>query len=515
MKTEGEKLAEVITGVMESWPGVQETQVGSDAFFGDLGNFPPLTDLQRRIIAANYVKMGVLYRSNDLHTMLDCEPEPEIPIVHSSSVAVLPVTLALAAPGRLRQEFFGGIFYDMQRHALFNLDRLGFTLVSAALSIGDVECLRAMLMDRGHAADEIEAGLRQIIAAGILVDASSANALSNSDVAIYPARDLSIGYLQTPSIVEIEGTHGCYRRCAHCAYDAAPDVDRSGELSTKQWGAILDKLSAGGVLSVRFTGGDFLFRGDAIEILQHADRANLSFHLLSDTVALNDRALEAAATLKNLAYIGSSIDGHTSEIHDAWRGSGAYDLLIRRVKRIAKMRIPVSLGATLHKGNYTAVRQIGRVASQAGASYFQIGFLTPVGRGKELADAVLNGPEVREALKLYLEGIKAGEYLPLEGHYMRRVASEEPFVDIEPFVDTLPYLTEWPYSRMRVKPTGITYTAGRLKATPFAEGVNLLTEDLQTVWNHSPNLAHLRSIADGRRLHSIDFRSLPMELRYG
>jgi MoaA/NifB/PqqE/SkfB family radical SAM enzyme len=477
--------------------------------------FPPLSDLQHKIIASNYVKAGVLYRSNDIHTMLDCGPEPETRTAPPRNSAELPATLAPAAPGRLRQEFFGGIFYDMRRHALFNLDRLGFALVDAALRSGHIAAIRTALAASSHTAADIDSGLHQLIAAGILADAESPDAHSISEIEFFPAQDLTRGYLQVPFVVEIEGTHGCYRRCAHCAYDASPDVDRSGELTTQEWRLILDKLSAGGVLSVRFTGGDFLFRDDAMEILQYADQAGLSFHLLSDTVAFNDRALKTLSGFKNLAYVGSSIDGATAEVHDRWRGPGAFDLLLHRVEKIAASGIMVSLGATLHKGNYLTVREMGRIASRAGARHFEIGFLTPVGRGEGLADAVLEGPQVREALALYLAGIAAGEYRPLQGHYLRRVSADVPFADVEPIIDTLPYLTEWPYSRMRVKPTGVTYTAGRLRATPFAKGVNLLTEDLQTVWDRSPNLAFLRSIADGCRLHSLDFRNLPMDLRYG
>lgn len=178
-----------------------------------------------------------------------------------------------------------------------------------------------------------------------------------------------------------------------------------------------------------------------------------------------------------------------------------------RVKTLAYEGIPVSV-ATLHKNNYKTLRQMGRVSAELGARWFDIGFLSPVGRGVNLAKLVLEGDEITSSLGSYLEGVRAGEYTPSHVHYVHRVQEDTPFADLGDLVDKLPYVTEWPFSRLRLSPTGSSYTAGKLKGSDYAGGFNALTDNIQHIWHDSPNLRQLREIGGGRRIHSLDYRLL-------
>jgi MoaA/NifB/PqqE/SkfB family radical SAM enzyme len=341
--------------------------------------------------------------------------------------------------------------------------------------------------------------------------------LAVAQTKIFKASDLSVPYLQAPFIVELEMTHACYRECTHCAYNASPHADRKGELSTSSWKEVIKKLADAGVLSLRFTGGDFMYRSDAIELLEYADTLGIAYHFLSDTIALNERNMQSVKQLRNLAYIGTSIDGSDRFTHDGMRGAGAFDLLVERVRRITSQGITMSLGTTLHKQNWKHVRETGKLASALGATYFELGFLCPIGRGANLQEQVLNGQEVRESLQLYLDGVRAGEYKPMQLHYYTRAQKTEAtaFSDLSEIVDRLPFQTEWPFSRLRVKPDGTTYTAGKLKESGLSIGINILLDDLDTIWRNSPNLVTLRKIGVGRRLHSLDIAQLPKELHHG
>lgn len=486
-----------------------------------------LNDAQSMTMQSNFTKKGIFYESDDVHTMLDCGPsmptqqpmEERNPYRRSPDDELLEtgysddMRFRPVSSGRLRQEFFGGIFFSYEQNTMSYLDGLGFAMLTAVFAAKTYGQIAELARQFGHDKVTLEQGMVQLIDVGLIALAGG----RTDDVPehdYFPSTRLGVDFLQVPYVVEIEGTHGCFRECAHCAYDASPSVDRSHELNTAQLCDIIDTLDKSGVCTVRFTGGDFLFRRDAVEILQHVDRTNLRYHLLSDTIAFSHSALNALRDLKRIEYIGSSIDGHNAETHDVWRGRGAFDALLERSRKIADTGVPLLLGATLSKHNFSKVQDIGRVACSVGATYFEIGFLTPIGRAERLAHCVLDGDEVREALALYLEGLRSGLYSPLQSHYFRRLDWADPFADMEDFIDDLPYMTEWPFSRMRVKPTGLTYTAGRLKATPLGFGTNLVTEDLRDIWYNSPNLAYLRSIGSGKRMHSLDCRKIPMDFRY-
>jgi MoaA/NifB/PqqE/SkfB family radical SAM enzyme len=195
-------------------------------------------------------------------------------------------------------------------------------------------------------------------------------------------------------------------------------------------------------------------------------------------------------------------------MHDWMRGRGAFETLRERVGILAAAGIDVAAGATLHRNNYRTVREIGRRVTEFGARWFDIGFLSAVGRGVNLRDLVLGEEEITESLSAYVDGIRAGEYTPSHAHYARRAASTEPFADLTELIGKLPYITEWPFSRLRLDPTGSSYTAGKLKGSDYAGGFNLLDTSVEHVWDNSPNLKQLRELGDGGRIHSLDYRLL-------
>lgn len=467
-----------------------------------------LTSLQERVLAENYEHIGPLLLSRDVHAMLDCSPHPDPGLAAGPSGRRTPgldVPLCVPFNAKLREEFFGGILFDCDRHRHYMLDHDAFDLVQR--SVNSPTTGRTLLEQSDSL--RTDRPLHDTLA-GLLSNDLLAPSVDGGTAAIevFPARDLSLAYLQSPVIVEVELTYGCFRACRHCAYESSPDARRPDELSAEEWRAVFEKLAAAGVLILQLTGGDPLFRKDAFEIIEAGDDAGLSVYVRSDTVALNSANIERLEALRHLWHIGTSIDGASAATHDWMRGRGAFALLRERIGLLAAAGIQVAAGATLHKNNFATVRDIGRQAAEFGARWFDIGFLSPVGRGVDLIDLVLNEDEIYRSLDAYLDGIRDGDYVSSHAHYMRRVQSQHPYADFGHLVARLPYLTEWPFSRLRVDPSGFTYTAGKLKDSGFSGGYHLLHRSVDDIWDHSPNLQQLRAVGDGARIHSLDYRVL-------
>ena len=463
-----------------------------------------MTPLQERILHANFESVGPFYVSRDVHAMLDCACPSEIALMSEECAlpADMEVPLSIPFNAKLREEFFGGILFDCDAHRHYMVNHDGYRLLKKVSSSNPTR--KMLLQDAASASNQTspELTLEAIMRRGLV------GQVSNNAIKHFAARNTELHYLQAPSIVEVEVTYGCFRACRHCAYESSPEARLPNELSVRQWEMIFKKLAEAGVLILQLTGGDPLYRDDSFDIVEAAGEAGLSVYVRSDTVALSHANIERLKRVRGLWHVGTSIDGANSEMHDWMRGAGAFEILKERIKSLASEGIPIAAGATLHKNNFRTVRDIGRAATQFGAQWFDIGFLAPTGRGANLRDLILEEDEIVESLNMYLEGIQQGDYAPSHAHYLRRAQSNKPFEDISDIVGKLPYITEWPFSRLRIDPTGSTYTAGKLKGSDYAGGFNLLNNSVEHVWDNSPNLQALREVGEGRRIHSLDCRSL-------
>ncbi len=383
-----------------------------------------LTPVQERVLASNFARSGPFYYSLDLRPMLDCaSPNERSSLTASPPTAHLPMSepLRIAFGAKLRQEFFGGILFDCDHHRQYMVDQVGYHLLREIATGGATGRLTVEQISSPDA----PAILQELVDAGVVEVGDRPAAVRH-----FPARDLSMAYLQSPIIVEVEVTYGCFRACRHCAYESSPDARRPDELTATQWGQIFEKLAAAGVLVIQLTGGDPLFRGDSFEIVRAVSDAGMSVYVRSDTAALSPANVRFLKELPGLWHVGTSMDGADAEMHDWMRGRGAFATLQKRIALLADAGIDVAVGGTLHKNNYATVRDMGRVATSLGASWFDIGFVSPVGRGVQLRHLVLNPAEVEVSLGEYLEGIRNGNYAPSHAHYLRRATSEQPFTDL-------------------------------------------------------------------------------------
>lgn len=474
---------------------------------------------QLNSLTSNFRKVGCLYKNIDIHPMLDCAKVPgfgtNVNLFSKSqlkNIIAKPLVI-LSQRGILRQEFFGGIFYDSTLFIQQEIDFCAFEIMKLLREPFLLEDIYKILRDRFHPEYEVFPTIVNLIESEMIGNQDSQGKCPQ--IKLISARDLSISYLQTPTVVEIELTNGCFRECLHCAYNSSPTSDISSDLSSASWSMIFQKLVDEGVLVVQLTGGDPFFRKDIFDILQEADAAGLGIYVRSDTVALKPGNIDKLVMLKNLWHVGTSIDGKTCDMHDWMRGSGAFSILCDRIRCLSEKGVRISAGATLHKNNFLDVREIGKVSTDLGAKWFDIGFLAPVGRGKNLTHLVLNKNEIQSAMDIYLQGVSAGDYLPFHTHFSERAKSQNPFSDSLDILEHLPFMTEWPWNRLRLDPQGHAYTAGKLKGSDLSKGYDLLTNDLCDVWHNSPNLKRLRDYGVGKRLHSLDFRVLKMPILEG
>ena len=198
------------------------------------------------------------------------------------------------------------------------------------------------------------------------------------------------------SQVQILLTERCNIKCRHCAVPAE-DSPASHEMSTTQWKAFLDAAAAAGTESVVINGGEALVRRDAIELIEHALAAGISWATLITNGMLfgNRAAAQIAAVQQRWPAFGVhvSVDGASAQTHDWMRGAGTFTRLLASVTRLRAAGGRVTgINSVIHRGNVHEFEDLAALAAGWGAEVLTVFPSADLGRGIALADTRLSRP---------------------------------------------------------------------------------------------------------------------------
>lgn len=145
-----------------------------------------------------------------------------------------------------------------------------------------------------------------------------------------------------------ELTRRCNLRCKMCQYiDWLENVpipeQRDGELTTEEWHRVIDQTHT--LSLITFTGGEVWVRKDFPELLEHAS-AKRRTHFISNSVMLTEDKVKFCLGLapkrfgfRGLNFIGVSIDGVDSTVHDAIRAQrGAFERSTEGIRTLRRLR---------------------------------------------------------------------------------------------------------------------------------------------------------------------------------
>ncbi len=156
------------------------------------------------------------------------------------------------------------------------------------------------------------------------------------------------------------------------------------------------EMAASGSFRLGLTGGEPLMRKDIIEIVSLAESHGLSPCLTTNGLLVSE-PLAAALAHHNLAWLNVSLEGATSASHDAVRGAGTFEQVMRAVG-ILRRHVPFSLAFTVTRHNYREVQSCARLAQEVGAQAAVFRPLYPVGRARQQTASQLSFAEYREAI---------------------------------------------------------------------------------------------------------------------
>lgn len=178
--------------------------------------------------------------------------------------------------------------------------------------------------------------------------------------------------------VHWELTHRCSERCTHCYLVVLPSGRMPpGELRTDECLAIVDQMAELGVLSVTFSGGEFLTRRDWFAIARHARERRLALRLFTNGLAVTERVARQIAALHPLR-VEVSLYGPDAELHEAvTRVRGSFARTCRGLKLLHALGVHTVVKTPLLRANIRRCAELAALAETLGAAFQVDPILTP------------------------------------------------------------------------------------------------------------------------------------------
>lgn len=218
---------------------------------------------------------------------------------------------------------------------------------------------------------QVETDLNQII--GVI------NSMVNGHVPTnLVGMELSTKLAAAPNRVDISLSYKCNNHCPHCYL--AKNADDKGNLTTKQWEQVIDKLWDIGVPQIVFTGGECTLRQDLVHLVHHSKRFVTG--IISNGTNITP-ALAHALKDAELDWIQITLETWNRKTHDRMQGrKGAFDETVKGIKACVKAGLQVSINATITQMNKKDLEMLIDFADCLGVKIVSTNSIIRSGRGK-------------------------------------------------------------------------------------------------------------------------------------
>lgn len=180
----------------------------------------------------------------------------------------------------------------------------------------------------------------------------------------------------------------CNLACAHCSVNSSPWVDTSEDLTPEECMRVIDQMAELNVRIAKLTGGEFLLRPDALDIMRALGEKGIQVGIESNGLRFDEKFVEVARDLqsRNLFSIAISLDGGSKETHERLRGPRSFDRTMRGLRFLKENGISFHVQCVLNGSNYHTIPTLYEIATELSPEWAGMhwALLNPVGRGVEL-----------------------------------------------------------------------------------------------------------------------------------
>jgi len=225
---------------------------------------------------------------------------------------------------------------------------------------------------------------------------------ARTDRQVQDRRLAALDFSLSPFAIAWEITRACAFACRHCRAEAQPRRDPR-ELTTDEALRLIDQIREFGDPILVVTGGDPMMRPDLLDVLGYAVERGLRTSLTPTTTRLvTPRALRGVRDV-GVRRIAISVDGPSSDVHDAFRGfPGSFDIAISIARSAADAGLSFQVNTAVSRYNLHLLGELSELVARLGAVQWSLFFLVPTGRANA-ADMI--SPEEHERVFHWIYGL--------------------------------------------------------------------------------------------------------------
>ena len=248
----------------------------------------------------------------------------------------------------IREQGDSFLAYFFEQRTTIQLNKLGAEIIEAFLN-------------EGKTADEIaesianEYGINKEVA---LNDTRKYLAEIYKRITSVNINEAEQAMLDRPLGVEIEITTACNLRCKHCFQGEYPEK----YMTLKKFKNIVDILEKNEVYEINLVGGEIFKHKEIFEMLQYLNSKNMAVTIVTNAVAIDERAMKILKEMDNL-YVLVSLDG-TRNLHDQIRGEGQFDKIIPKILKMHNLDMNVEILCTINAINVDYVKEIAELGEK-------------------------------------------------------------------------------------------------------------------------------------------------------
>jgi MoaA/NifB/PqqE/SkfB family radical SAM enzyme len=143
-----------------------------------------------------------------------------------------------------------------------------------------------------------------------------------------------------------------------------------------------------GITAVVFTGGEPILHPEFERVLEISAANGLKISFVTNAWHFDKVWSSVLAHRDSITHIAFSLDGVTAETHDAWRGSGSFERVVRAFSRCFVNGIPFAVKVGIRRDTIQQLEQIALFAARLGASSLNFAHLMPTSSEVEEASAL-------------------------------------------------------------------------------------------------------------------------------
>ena len=296
-----------------------------------------------------------------------------------------------------------------------------------------------------------------------------------------------------PIIAHLAITNVCNMNCQYCSVKNIHSKIRNG-LSTEEYKKIIDKLVDIGTFQIGITGGEPTTRNDLVELVKYIADKNVACNLTTNGFNVPE---ELIIRLKKsgLTQVQISLDSYKKEVHEKYRTKGSFDKAMKTAKLFKKHGFIVGVDTVVTNNNMNDLEE----------------FMDFLEKNNFDGLTIIKIKQGYLDLKTFKEQVpEYNNYANLIDKICKRKGNLEVTIDCSSVSNLCKTLTLEEQNKIHsagcpaghtlisIAPNGDIYPCAALTNNKYKIG-NILTDDLEKVWNENEILRKLRGIKNNVR----------------